>query len=148
MHRIVTRFALLLTLIVALLAPALPAAAALEDSIDGFLKQLPADFETVQGKTVAAKLNAGENYFVLDVREADEFKAGHIEGAVNIPIRTVMQNVAKLPKDKATPVAVVCKSGVRAAYGTMTLKLLGYTNVKDIAGGMLAWEKDALPIVK
>ena len=138
-----------LILALTLSALALPAAAAdLQNGLDTFLTSLPADFETVAGKTVVAKQNAGENLFVLDVREPDEFKAGHIEGAVNVPIRTLAKNVATLPQDKATPITVVCKSGIRAAYGTMTLKLLGYTNVKDVAGGMLAWEKDSLPITK
>lgn len=147
MLRKVPHLALILAL--ALAALALPAAAAdLQSSLDAFLSKLPADFETVAGKTVVAKQNAGENLFVLDVREPEEFKAGHIEGAVNIPIRSLAQNVAKLPGDKGTPIAVVCKSGIRAAYGTMSLKLLGYANVKDIVGGMLAWEKDALPLTK
>jgi len=138
-----------LILALTLSALALPAAAAdLQNGLDTFLSNLPADFETVAGKTVVAKQNAGENLFVLDVREPDEFQVGHIEGAVNVPIRTLAKNVAKLPQDKATPITVVCKSGIRAAYGTMTLKLLGYTNVKDVAGGMLAWEKDSLPITK
>lgn len=146
MRRMMARIALVLSL--ALLVPALPAAAALEDSIDGFLAQLPADFETIQTKTVAAKLNAGENYFVLDVREPDEFKAGHIEGAVNAPIRGLMKSVGSLPKDKSAPIAVICKSGIRGAYGVMALKLLGYKDVKDVAGGMMAWEKDGLPMTK
>lgn len=138
-----------LILALTLSALAVPASAAdLQTGLDTFLTSLPADFETVAGKTVVAKQNAGENLFVLDVREPDEFKAGHIEGAVNVPIRTLAKNVANLPQDKATPITVVCKSGIRAAYGTMTLKLLGYTNVKDVAGGMLAWEKDSLPITK
>jgi rhodanese-related sulfurtransferase len=138
-----------LILALTLSALALPASATnLQNGLDTFLTNLSADFETVAGKTVVAKQNAGENLFVLDVREPDEFKAGHIEGAVNVPIRTLAKNVAMLPQDKATPITVVCKSGIRAAYGTMTLKLLGYTNVKDITGGMLAWEKDSLPITK
>jgi len=138
-----------LMLAFALVALTLPVhAAELKDNIHAFLSQLPADFETVAGKTLAAKQNAGENVFVLDVREPDEFKAGHIEGAVNAPIRTLAQNLDKLPKDKAAPIAVVCKSGIRAAYATMTLKLMGHTNVKDVVGGMLAWEKDTLPVTK
>ncbi len=138
-----------LVLVIALLAVTHPVQAAdLQTSIHAFLSNLPADFETVAGKTVAAKLQAGENVFVLDVREPDEFKAGHIEGAVNVPIRTLAQNLNKLPGDKATPIAVVCKSGIRAAYATMTVKLVGYTNVKDVVGGMLAWEKDGLPLTK
>ncbi len=123
----------------------LAAAADLQQSVNAFLTALPTDFETIPGKTLLAKLDAGENVFVLDVREPDEFKAGHIDGAVNSPIRSLAQNLDKLPKDKGAPIAVVCKSGIRAAYGTMTLKLSGYTNVKDVAGGMMAWEKDGLP---
>jgi rhodanese-related sulfurtransferase len=137
-----------LVAMLALLVPVLPAAASLDQPIDAFLSQLPKDFDTVLAKTLAAKLDAGESYFVLDVREADEFKAGHIEGAVNVPIRGLMKGLSQLPKDKAAPIAVVCKSGIRAAYGTMALKLMGYTNVKDLQGGMMAWEKDSLPLTK
>ena len=147
MARKIFQFTLVLTL--ALSGIVLSAhAAELKDSVHVFLSQLPADFETMACKTVAAKQNAGENLFVLDVRETEEFKAGHIEGAINIPIRTLAQNLDKLPKDKAEPIAVVCKSGIRAAYATMTLKMMGYTSVKDVAGGMLAWEKDGLPVGK
>ena len=67
---------------------------------------------------------------------------------MNIPIRTLAKNLDKLPADKAMPIAVVCKSGIRAAYATMTLKMLGYNNVKDVVGGMMAWEKEGLPVAK
>ncbi len=139
-------WSLAVVLAFALVIPA--AAADLQAPIHTFLSALPADFETMICKTLATKQDIGENIFVLDAREPDEFTAGHIEGAVNIPIRTLAQNLDKLPQDKAASIAVVCKSGIRAAYGTMTLKLLGYTNVKDVAGGMLAWEKDGLPLKK
>jgi rhodanese-related sulfurtransferase len=147
MARKICRCSLVLAFV--FIAVALPVhAAEVQDNVHAFLSQLPADFETVACKTLDAKQNAGENVFVLDVREPDEFKAGHIEGAVNIPIRTLMKNLDKLPKDKAASIAVVCKSGIRAAYATMALKLMGYTNVKDVAGGMLAWEKEGLPVTK
>ncbi|MGE5850248.1 MAG: rhodanese-like domain-containing protein [Candidatus Methylomirabilota bacterium] len=120
----------------------------LQQSIDAYLTQLPSDFETVGCKTLSTKQGVGENVFVLDVREPAEYQAGHIEGAVNIPVRTLAKNLDKLPADKATQIAVVCKSGIRAAYATMTLKLLGYGNVKDVAGGMMAWEKEGLPVTK
>lgn len=140
---------LILAVAVVLAALALPAAAAdLQEGVNGFLSALPADFDTVAAKTLVAKQNAGEEVFVLDVREPDEYKAGHIEGAVNIPIRVLAQELPRLPADKGTSIAVVCKSGVRAAYATMALKLFGYTNVKDIVGGMLGWEKDGLPVAK
>lgn len=135
-----------LAVVLAMSGPALAQDA--QGRIDTFLSNLSKEFDTVLGKTVSAKLNAGENLFVLDVREADEFKAGHIEGAVNIPIRSLAKNLSKLPGDKATPIVVACKSGIRAAYATMALNILGYSNVRDVQGGMLAWEKDALPVVK
>ncbi len=147
MARRILQITLVLTLALAGLALSAHAAE-LKDSVHAFLSQLPPDFETMACKTLSAKQNAGENPFVLDVREPEEFKAGHIEGAINIPIRTLAQNLDKLPKDKAAPVAVVCKSGIRAAYATMTLKLMGYQNVKDVAGGMMAWEKEGLPVTK
>ena len=140
---------LALILVATLVAMTHPVEAAdLQANIHAYLSNLPADFETVACKTLAVKQQSGENVFVLDVREPEEFKAGHIEGAVNIPIRTLAQNLNKLPADKATPIAIVCKSGIRAAYATMTLKLLGYSNVKDVVGGMLAWEKEGLPVTK
>jgi rhodanese-related sulfurtransferase len=119
-----------------------------QQSVDAYLSQLPADFETVSCQALSTKQSVGENVFVLDVREPAEYQAGHIEGAVNIPIRTLAKNLDKLPADKAMPIAVVCKSGIRAAYATMTLKMLGYGNVKDVAGGMMAWEKEGLPVTK
>jgi rhodanese-related sulfurtransferase len=131
-----------------LAAPVPASAVELQESIHAFLSNLPPDFETVASKTLLAKQNAGENVFVLDVREPDEFKAGHIEGAVNLPIRSLAQNGSALPADKTAQIAVVCKSGIRAAYATMSLKLLGYKNVKDVAGGMMGWEKDGLPLTK
>ena len=140
-----------LILAVAMVLAALPlsaAAADLQESVNAFLSALPADFETVAGKTLAAKQNAGEEVFVLDVREPDEYKAGHIEGAVNVPLRVLAQQLPNLPANKGASIAVVCKSGIRAAYATMALRLLGYTNVKDVVGGMLAWEKDGLPVAK
>ena len=140
---------LTLILLVALAAFAAPAQATEpHDGLNTFLGQLPQDFETVAGKTLSAKLNAGESIVVVDVREPEEFKAGHIEGAVNVPIRNLAKSLDQLPKDKAAPIAVVCKSGIRAAYGTMALKMMGYSSVKDVVGGMLAWEKDGLPITK
>jgi rhodanese-related sulfurtransferase len=144
-----TRRILQITILALVLAVSGPALAQdVKGSIDTFLSKLDKQFDTVACKTVSAKVSAGENLFVLDVREPEEFKDGHIDGAVNIPIRSLAKNLDKLPKDKAAPIAVVCKSGIRAAYATMSLNLLGYTAVRDVQGGMLAWEKEGLPVKK
>jgi rhodanese-related sulfurtransferase len=121
--------------------------AAVQEALFGYLSNIPADFNSITVQNVKAKLDAGEKVFILDVREETEFTAGRIAGAVNIPIRTLSRNLDKLPA-KDTPVILVCKSGMRAAYVTMTLNLLGWTNVKDIAFGMTEWEKQGYPVAK
>ena len=67
---------------------------------------------------------------LLDVREADEFRAGHIPGAVNAPLSAVSQ--VALPKDK--PLFVCCLRGTRSRRAVTCLKRMGYQNVKSIGG--------------
>jgi rhodanese-related sulfurtransferase len=121
--------------------------AAVQEALFAYLNNIPGDFNSITVQNVKAKLDAGEKVFVLDVREENEFAAGHIAGAVNVPIRVLSKNLDKLPA-KDTPVVLVCKSGMRAAYVTMALNLLGWTSVKDIAFGMTEWEKQGYSIVK
>ncbi|HXF81901.1 MAG TPA: rhodanese-like domain-containing protein [bacterium] len=129
-------------------APALAQApAAVQEALFSYLTNIAPDFNSISVQAVKSRLDAGEKVFVLDVREENEFAAGHIPGAVNIPIRTVPRNMDKLPP-KDAPIVVVCRSGMRAAYVTMTLGILGYSNVKDMAFGMSEWEKQGYPMVK
>lgn len=132
---------------IAAAAPALAQVPAVQEALFAYLTNIPSDFNSITVQTVKAKLDAGEKVFILDVREENEFAAGRIPGAVNIPIRTLAKNTDKLPPKDAA-IVLVCKSGMRAAYVTMTLNLLGWTNVKDIAFGMTEWEKQSFPMVK
>lgn len=67
---------------------------------------------------------------LLDVRELDEFRAGHIPGAVNVPLSAVEQ--VTLPKD--TPLYVYCLRGTRSRQAVSCLKRMGYQNVRSIGG--------------
>ena len=69
---------------------------------------------------------------LLDVREADEYRSGHIPGARNVPLSTIA--TADLPNDLHTPLFVYCLSGKRSSRAEMFLKNEGYTNVKNIGG--------------
>ena len=102
----------------------------------------------LSSKALKAALDAGEPMVVVDVREASEFEAGHIEGALHIPLRQLAKKVNQLPSDKNTRLAVICRTGARSSYGTMALWLLGYRNLRNIAGGMQGWEKEEYPVVK
>lgn len=79
---------------------------------------------------------------VLDVRTKEEFKSGHLENAVLIPWTDrdfEERAAAELKKDQ--PLFVYCRSGGRSGKATESLAKLGFTNIHELKGGMLAWEK-------
>ncbi|MBP1775766.1 MAG: hypothetical protein H6Q86_1772 [candidate division NC10 bacterium] len=119
------------------------------EAASAYLSNLPQGFNGIRGEALKAKLDSGEEVFLLDVREPNEFAAGRIEGAVNVPVRDVPKDVAKLPQDKNTQVVVVCASAVRSGYVAQALSFKGYTNVKHLAAGFVAgWEKAGYPVQK
>jgi len=112
------------------------------------VNSLPADkgYGTVKPATLSEEL-VDNDLFILDVREAGEIEsAGFIEGSVNIPVRDVLNNLDKLPT-LDEPIVVTCASGHRGGFVMAALKLLGYTNVRNIGGGVNAWIKAELPVV-
>jgi rhodanese-related sulfurtransferase len=146
MRRLIVLFALVLSLAVALPAFA-QVPAAVQEAVLSYLTIIASDYNTISAAALKSRLDAGEKVFVLDVREADEFAAGRVATAVNIPIRTIQQNLDKLPA-KDVPIAVICRSGIRAAYVTMALRILGWKDARDMTGGMLEWEKQGFATVK
>jgi rhodanese-related sulfurtransferase len=96
-----------------------------------------------------AKLDSGEQVFILDVRQPNEFASGYIEGSVNVPVRDLPKSLARLPQDKNAPIVVVCASAVRSGYVVEALTFRGYSNVKHLAAGYIAgWEKVGYPVKK
>lgn len=70
----------------------------------------------------------------IDVRSVEEFNAGHLPGAVNIVHTDIAQGIVALELDKATPIALYCKSGRRAGIALEALQKLGYTQVSNQGG--------------
>ncbi len=83
--------------------------------------------------------------FMLDVREPDEWAAGHIEGATLIPLGDLANRVAEVPADRQ--VVVVCRSGNRSAQGRDVLLGAGLPSVTSMAGGMNDWSGSGKPVV-
>jgi rhodanese-related sulfurtransferase len=83
---------------------------------------------------------------VIDVREPQEFDGalGRIAGARLIPLGSLLNNTQQLSKEK--PIVVVCRSGARSAQATVLLRNAGYTKVANLAGGMLRWRGQRLPV--
>ena len=86
-----------------------------------------------------AKLARKENFVLLDVRTPEEFAEGHIGGSVLLPYDQVEQKAASLLPDKDKPIIVYCRSGRRSAIAAVTLRGLGYKDVKDF-GGISRWQ--------
>ena len=117
-----------------------PAAEAAETDVTAvvaeYLAAIPDGFMNV-GKIDAFKEAIAAGALLIDVREASEYDAGHIPGAVNVPLRTLTQNLDKIPADM--PVFVYCASGHRAGTALSALRVLGYDNVKAFSPGWKGW---------
>ncbi len=97
-------------------------------------------YGTMSVDALNTELIENPDLFVIDVREPSELEeTGHIPGAVNIPVKTLADNLALLPADLDAPIVVYCKSGTRSTFAWTVLNLLGYTNVRNMSAGMNGW---------
>jgi len=83
---------------------------------------------------------------VVDVREPGEFTGplGHIKGAKLLPLGVLMEKSRALARD--LPIVMVCRSGARSAQATVMLRGAGFAKVANLAGGMLRWRAQQLPV--
>jgi rhodanese-related sulfurtransferase len=86
---------------------------------------------------------------LIDVREADEFAAGHLQGAVHIPRGLLEFKLSAMPALQARDLNVVlyCKTSGRAALSAVAMQSMGYLNVSSLAGGYDAWVAAGKPVV-
>ena len=109
-----------------------------------------------RGANGAANINATEAVLllnrskplVLDVRDATEFAAGHIQGAKNIPVAELSGRLKEIEKFKDKPVLVHCQKGMRAKTACGILKAQQFTQLNNLQGGLDAWVEAKLPLVK
>ncbi|PCK30897.1 rhodanese-like domain-containing protein [Pseudoalteromonas piscicida] len=86
-------------------------------------------------------------YTIVDVRSPEEFAAGHIKGAINIPFNEIDSNQDKLLALTEQPLVVYCRSGRRAGIFIEALSEKGYS-LKHLAGDIQKWQENSLPLVK
>ncbi len=111
------------------------------------LAAMPDDSYMLEPAT-ARRLTEAGTVLVVDVRETAEFEAGHIAGAMNIPLRELPQALGRLPGSTVAPIVVYCANGHRGAMAMMVLRLWGYTEVYSIANGLNGWKVAGLPVVR
>ncbi|MBE2272081.1 MAG: rhodanese-like domain-containing protein, partial [Anaerolinea sp.] len=119
---------------------------ALLAAVDNFLSTLPEGYALVSAANLAAELVENPP-ILIDVRSDDEWAQGYIEGAQHIWINEFMARVSELPADKDANIVIYCQSGVRGAIGMALMRIMGYTNVRNMSGGVNAWNNAQLPLV-
>lgn len=106
-------------------------------AVDDYLSNIPEGFLAIGDTQVFKDGVEASGALVVDVREESEYAEGHIPGAVSIPLRTLTQNLDKIPTD--LQVYIYCKSGFRAAQALAALGLVGYDNVLSYRPGWDGW---------
>lgn len=123
----------------AAVATVAPAAAVAENATaPAALAPLPPEISVQQAAAMGE-----QGAFILDVREPYEWEAVHIPDATLIPLGTLAQRVAEVPKDRE--IVVVCRSGNRSQQGRDILLRAGFTRVTSMAGGMNQWRAAGFP---
>ncbi len=87
--------------------------------------------------------NAGATF--VDVRSDQEWREGHVKGALHMPVKELPSDASEKLTDKNQPIVTYCELGGRAAKGAAILRQLGYHNVTAMSGGFPDWQKIKLP---
>ncbi|MCS6829809.1 MAG: molybdopterin-synthase adenylyltransferase MoeB [bacterium] len=110
------------------------------------VEETPAEVvEEITPSELKRRLDAGENIFLLDVREPVEWQICRLDGAVLMPMNTVPARMHEL--DSAQEMVVYCRSGRRSAHIVAFLKAAGFRKVKNLQGGILQWSDEVDPSV-
>jgi rhodanese-related sulfurtransferase len=95
----------------------------------------------------AVQLVNSEGGVFLDIRDAPDYARGHITDALHIPAAALAGRCAELEKFREKPVVVVCKMGQSSGPATKTLRSQGFVRAQKLAGGMMEWDAQKLPVV-
>jgi rhodanese-related sulfurtransferase len=123
------------------------------DSVDQYVMQIRKTVQTTDMEGYLAAVKSPNGALLLDVREEDEFKAGHAPGAVNIPrglleFRIWKQLGYPANVDTNRKIYVQCRTGGRATLATKQLQDIGFTNVIAVIMNLEEWQKKGNPLVQ
>jgi len=115
----------------------------------GFLKLVADAKEGIRECTTAevqSKMENGNDFHFIDIREDREFLRGRAVGATHLGRGILERDIENLVPDKETEIVLYCGGGYRSALAADSLQRMGYSNVRSMAGGIRAWHKAGLPM--
>ena len=115
----------------------------------GFLKVVQAAKQEIKETTVdevKRRQDAGESFHFVDVREDDEWRAGHAAKAIHLGKGVIERDVEGVIPDKSTEIVLYCGGGFRSALAAEALQRMGYTKVISMDGGIRAWRERNYPL--
>jgi len=105
------------------------------------------DIPEVSVQEVKSRLDTGERFVLLDVRDKDEHREGHIEGSLHVSRGLLEFRVHSLVPNPDEEIVVYCAAGLRSLLAAQTLKSMGYSAVSSMAGGFQRWREAGYPLV-
>lgn len=97
---------------------------------------------------VKQKLDEGEQFLLIDVREESEFAKDHLPGAVHLGKGVIERDIETRVPDLNTPIVLYCGGGFRSALAADNLQKMGYTNVLSMDGGVREWREKHYPMTR
>jgi len=102
----------------------------------------------LQVQDVKEKLDRGEEFILVDVRESGEVQQGRIQKSIAIPRGVLEMTMEQQFRDHVKPIVLYCAGGGRSALAAQALKAMGYEDVASMEGGFGGWKQSGLPIEK
>jgi len=97
---------------------------------------------------VKRRMDAGEKFTLVDVREESEWANGHVTGAIYLGKGIIERDIETRVPDLHTPMVLYCGGGFRSALAADNLQKMGYTHVLSMDGGIRGWREQGLPLTK
>ena len=95
---------------------------------------------------VKARLDRGEKFLLVDVREESEYAKDHLPGAIHLGKGTIERDIEQRAPELSTPLVLYCGGGYRSALAADNLQKMGYTNVLSMDGGIRGWRDKHYPL--
>jgi len=118
---------------------------------EGFLKLVKDAKSRIKEEDIHAtkkRMDAGEQFILVDTREDSEWARGHIPGAIHLGKGIIERDIENAVPEKSSVIVLYCGGGFRSALAADNLKKMGYSNVVSMDGGWRGWTEAGYPVIK